>query len=96
MEARVMPNPEPLPPSPQSDSRELTSPLIPRQLDETSPLCWVIDAHDEDARVHVRIWVQQSEDEHNGLVLRQETVFTTDQGNDVWVVHRDLEPGSRR
>jgi hypothetical protein len=89
MEARVLPELELLPPSPQSESGEVTSPPLAKSVPVPPPTCRVIEAHDDDARVRIRIWVQQSEGERKGLVLRQETVFTTDHGEDVWVVHRD-------
>jgi hypothetical protein len=76
--AHVLPQPKLLPP-PLGDSPRPTEP----------PLCWVIDAQDEDARVQARLWIQQSEGERKGLVLLQETVFTTDHGDDVWIVQRE-------
>jgi hypothetical protein len=78
LEARVMPDLERLPPW-----------LIDKPRHERLPMCWVIDAGDEYSRIHARIWVQETEGDRKGLVLRQETVFTTDQGEDVWVVERD-------
>jgi hypothetical protein len=78
LETRVMPNQEPLPPW-LTDKTRLGG----------VPMCWVIDGNDEYSRVHARIWVQASEGDRKGLVLRQETVLTTDDGKDVWVVERD-------
>jgi hypothetical protein len=93
LEASVLPQTEPLPPSPLNESPDVPE-LRPSQQaksrDAIPRLCWIIDAHDKHELVHARIWVQQSEGEHKGLVLRQETVFTTDHGEDVWLVHREL------
>ena len=74
----VLPNLERLPPW-----------LIEKERKEGPPMCWVIDANDEYARIHARIWVQESDGERKGLVLRQETVIRGDNGEDIWVVERD-------
>jgi len=78
IEGRVLPNLERLPPW-----------LIEKERKEGPPMCWVIDANDEYARIHARIWVQESDGERKGLVLRQETVIRGDNGEDIWVVERD-------
>ena len=78
LEARVMPIPELLPPW-----------LAEKERKQGPPMCWVIDARDEYARIYARIWVQESEGDRKGLVLRQETVITSENGEDIWVVERD-------
>jgi hypothetical protein len=82
LEARVLPQLEPLPPS------------IPVPIEQTPrgskpPLCWVIEARDTDGRAHGRLWIQHSEGERQGLVLRQEVALRTERGDDLWVVQRE-------
>jgi hypothetical protein len=79
LESHVLPQPQPLPPSPDPDVARPSEP----------PLCWVIEARDNDDAVHARLWIQQSEGERKGLVLRQETTFQTERGDDAWVVQRE-------
>jgi hypothetical protein len=78
LDAQVLPAPEPLPSAPVQD-------LPPGQ----PPLCWVIEARDKEDRVHGRLWIQQSEGERKGLVLRQEVVLKNQRGDDVWIVQRE-------
>jgi hypothetical protein len=78
LEARVLPTPELLPLR-----------LTEKERKEGPPMCWVIDARDEYTRIHARIWVQESDGDRKGLVLRQETVIASEDGEDVWVVERD-------
>lgn len=53
------------------------------------PQCWVVEASAD--RVFGRLWVQQTEGEREGLVLRQEVLLERDSGKDEWVFQR--EPG---
>jgi len=71
--------------------------LASRVLPETEPLplssqppsCWVVEAGDAGDAVRGRLWVQQSEGERKGLVLRQEIVVQTSHGETSWVVERE-------
>lgn len=79
LQSRVLPQAQPLPPPPDPNAARPPEP----------PLCWVIEARDDDDAVHARLWIQQSEGERQGLVLRQETILQTERGDDVWVVQRE-------
>jgi hypothetical protein len=72
--ARVLPQPEPLP-APLDDS--------------PPPVCWVIEARDDNDYTRARLWIQQSDGKRKGLVLRQEVVFQTEQGDEVWTAERE-------
>jgi hypothetical protein len=90
LEARVLPRTEPLPDAPLMENDELISTRRKSKFSEVyPPICRVIEAVNEDAQVRARLWVQQSEGEGKGLILRQETVFTTENGEEVWVVCRE-------
>jgi hypothetical protein len=78
LEFQVLPQTQPLPASP-----EQTAGL------REAPLCWVIEPRDAGGAVHARLWVQQSEGERQGLVLRQEVVLRSDRGEDTWIVQRE-------
>jgi hypothetical protein len=82
LEARVLPDFDWLPPALQ-----VSGDLAPRVAE--LPLCWVIEARDSDGHDHARLWVQHSDGERKGLVLRQEAVFHSERGDDVWVVQRE-------
>jgi hypothetical protein len=90
LEAHVAAQSEPLPAAPITEPDEILSTQRNSKSSEVyPPLCLVIEAVNEDALVRARIWVQQSEGEWKGLVLRQETVFTTENGEEIWVVCRE-------
>jgi hypothetical protein len=82
LEARVLSQLERLPPALQ-----LSGDLTPHTTE--SPLCWVIEARDNDGHVNGRVWVQHSEGERKGLVLRQEVIFHSERGDEVWIVQRE-------
>src|SRR5262249_10074160 len=76
--SQVLPEPEPLPQAP--DQKGLSGPTAS---------CWVIEARDADGAVLGRLWVQQSDGERKGQVLRQEVVLQTPRGSDSWIVQRE-------
>jgi len=78
LESQVLPQPQVLPPSPVTETDFLDP-----------PSCWVIEARDPEGAVQGRLWVQQSEGERKGLVLRQEVVVQTERGEHAWIVQRE-------
>jgi hypothetical protein len=82
LEARVLQELQTLPPVIPVSTQQ-----TPRALEP--PLCWVIEAHDNDGHAHGRLWIQYSDGERKGLVLRQEVVLSTERGDDVWIVQRE-------
>jgi hypothetical protein len=82
LEARVLPQLESLPPM-----LPLSGGQSPRVAE--LPLCYVIEARDNDGHAHCRLWVQQSDGDRKGLALRQEVTFHSERGDDVWLVQRE-------